>query len=678
MPTRCRICDKDIDSMEMAYCRYCKTPYHLDCIKSHLYHNEGCPNCGRLTRLAHYRRGVPDGIIPLQTSKSAEYRFTEGHVAPIPGRAARDQERATVPKGKKTPGGGRMLLLINFIIITLLLASTHYAHTTYVEYGPGLFVDEDHILVTPGQSAEFTVNLHNPGNILSRYRIYIDEDGVEIPAGWQIALIDDEGAFENNYIEKPVNPGGEYQFTAKVYTNGVNADSQGSFRVMAITKDGKYYASELLSVATESQYIYNYELSQDNTQKYVSGGETAQFSATIKNNGSDSDTYHVKLESITPGWNASLMQQQVTIGANLSEQITLTMTAPNDAEGNQKGDVVIKVSSQNETEDTKTAKFTLVINPSYAFDIVSSEVSKDVLPGTTTNFTFKLVNQGNLTDTYYLATRPTMPTGWEYAITKDQVTLASGSQITIGLSITVPEGSAGELEGIVDLDLQSEGSGESETMKFSVKTMEDQEKYILVELFTSVNCDYCPAAENAIEDVIEDYPGKIIVLEHHLNDSLSSEISSQRGMKYTIGGYPIAIFDGVKKDSGGTSETYNKYVRIIDQLVDEELLVRINLTVSESITNPELFTVTALIKSEGLGSNVPLDILFVAYRNGVSPIGYNSRIYDHVSVKGLKSTISSLDSVETISVTMDIPEDGGVVVFVQDSSTNKVYQCVMI
>ena len=678
MAPRCKLCNRQIDPRDMVYCRYCKTPYHLGCIKTHLYHDKYCPACGRMTSIAHYRRGVPENIPPAEARQREEYREPMRQASSQGTRSARKGERApAVKKGRKAPGGGRILLFINLIIIALLLASTHYAHTTYVEYEPGLFADVNSKAIIPGQTAEFNMTLQNSGNILSRYVIFVDDDSVVFPAGWQIVLLDDDTTYDDTSIEKSLNPSEEYQFRIRISTTaGAEANAQGAFKIVARTKDGKYASSEIFNVTTEA--IYNYELNQSDPQKYVSAGETAQFSAEIENMGNNSDTYYMRLDSITSGWSASLIRQQATIEANRSGEVILTMTAPPDAEGNEKGEVVLKVSSQYDPEDIKTAKYTLVVNPTYAFDITSSELSKEVLPGTTTNFTFKLRNLGNLTDTYDLIPTVSLPSGWEYSVSKDTVTLASEEDITLGLSIIVPDDSAGNLEGNVNLVLESEGNNDIQSINFTVTTVTEQGKFILAELFTSVNCTFCPFAENAMEEILKDYPGKVILLEHHINDSMAIDFSSERGVKYTIPGYPVAVFDGVKKEAGGSSNTYNEYVAIVDDLIDEEPLVRINITTSDSLINPGMTSINAYIKSEGLGSNIPLDVLFVTYRNGISPQGHSSKVYNFVSVEGLKTTISSLDSIETITVTMDIPDDGGLVVFVQDSDSNKVYQCVMI
>ncbi|MHC1598266.1 MAG: hypothetical protein ACXQT0_01595, partial [Candidatus Methanofastidiosia archaeon] len=83
-------------------------------------------------------------------------------------------------------------------------------------------------------------------------------------------------------------------------------------------------------------------------------------------------------------------------------------------------------------------------------------------------------------------------------------------------------------------------------------------------------------------------------------------------------------------------------------------------------------------KSTGLPAGKDLDVFFVTYSNGVSPREKPSYRYNHVVVDGAKRTLSSFDNIDNITLAFEIPEDGGIVVFVQDKTTKKIYQAAMI
>ncbi|HPR41197.1 MAG TPA: hypothetical protein PK718_01450, partial [Candidatus Methanofastidiosa archaeon] len=317
--------------------------------------------------------------------------------------------------------------------------------------------------------------------------------------------------------------------------------------------------------------------------------------------------------------------------------------------------------------------------PSYSFDVTSTEMSREVLPGTTTNFTFKLMNMGNLSDTYDLSATSSLPSGWTYKLSKESVTLEEDGQITIGVSIVVPEDAPGSIEGTVNLEIMSRGNRDTEAMNFNVSTVEEQNKFVLLEVFTYIGCPYCPYAEKAAEDLLINYPGRIVVLEYHgMGDSFETAFSSERGSKYAVGGYPSAMIDGNRKVKGGNSNTYNEYVSFVEPLLDDEPLVRIQATVSDSTLSPGEKDINVIIKPQGLDSYTSVNVIFVTFRNGLSLPNHASNVYNYVVVDGFESRISLLNKTEDVTITMDIPEDGGVVIIVQDADTKKVYQSIVV
>ncbi len=679
MANRCGICGKGINPSEIASCMHCNTPYHFGCIKEHLFTNKSCPRCGRTSSLMHYRRGnkgkpapqpskEPTAKMPSQTpspKSSFVYGGTIKKKAPQPHAPSPKKEKS--PKQKGISG-----LFISFIIVLLLLASTYYVTTTYVGYAPVLSADELSKTVIPGQAVEFPISFENSGNIISHYNVYIDDKNSALPDELEPVLMDDTPEYGKS-LSTVVEPGSSFHFRLRVTSaSGVLSEVQGTVMVVVESRDGKYSDKKIFTIT--SQTIYSYEVIQSDTQKYVSAGGTATFSATLVNKGNTVDTYFIRLENTTSGWQSSLLYDKVTIEPNMSAQVLLTLKSPDAAPGNEKGETILKIMSQNNSSDVKTVKYSLIVNPTYGFDLLVGDHSKVVLPGSTTSYTFKIRNQGNSSDTYDLQAVPVMPYGWSVELSKTSVTIRQGEEMTIGVSIKVPESAAPNQSGIVNVNIVSAGNQETKNQNFEVTTAEGQNKIVLVELFTSVNCTFCPYAENAVEQLLFDYPDNYIALEYHLNDSLNITFSSSRAGLYSIPGTPTSMFDGTRKEAGGSPLTYNKYVTKTQDLIQEELQLRIDLSLSESSV-PGHTNVNAVIKSTGLPAGKDLDVFFVTYSNGVSS---GSKTFNHVVVDGAKRTLTSFDNIENITLAFEIPEDGGIVVFVQDRSTKKVYQVATI
>ncbi|MHC1605034.1 MAG: hypothetical protein ACXQTP_03585 [Candidatus Methanofastidiosia archaeon] len=682
----CRICNQDIESPEMSYCMHCNAPFHFDCIKKHLFDKKACPHCDRRTTLLHIRKGIPQSTeeqTPLEEYKvpkkyvlGADKEKTLEREAP-PSRPHRERPKKQEKrhKAEKQSGGGRILLLSNFIVVMLLVASVYYVSMNYVGYAPIIHSSNYSESVIPGQTVDFDLDFINSGNIVCKYRAYIDK--TELPEGWQATLVFENEVYDTKILTE-AKPGKTINLKLRVSTShdmGANTGGVVYFNVESLDK--KY--SDSTEFVVTSQAIYNYELNADNTEKYVSAGEMETFSATITNKGNTSDTYFITLEKsgLPQNWSASLQFDKITLKTNESYQIPLSITSPSTASGNDKGEAVLKVYSQKMPDDIKTIKFSLVVNPTYGFDIAVGENSKMVVGGTITFFVFKIQNMGNSEETFDINAVKSIPAGWEATLTKEEATISPGDETTISISIKTPTDALPNQKGTVFVTVTSQGNEESKTANFEVSISAQQNKFVMVELFTSVNCTFCPFAENAADDLLQNYPDNFIILEYHLNDSMQTTFSRNRGAFYGIEGTPICMFDGFRKVKGGSSNTYGEYVQKTEDLRNEELLIRIDLDVTESAFSPGMETITAMLKPQGLSTQNNLEVFFITYRNGISPQNKPSKVYNYVVQESYSKIISPLDTITSVSTTLNIPEDGGVVVYVQDTVTGKIYQATV-
>jgi hypothetical protein len=81
---------------------------------------------------------------------------------------------------------------------------------------------------------------------------------------------------------------------------------------------------------------------------------------------------------------------------------------------------------------------------------------------------------------------------------------------------------------------------------------------VLGEMFTATWCGYCPAADNAFNDFINNqsyFPSRFTAIEWHptSNDQYGTAETDSVINWYAIGGYPTAIFDGVSVKVGGST-----------------------------------------------------------------------------------------------------------------------------
>lgn len=694
MEYRCDICQEPVTPGSLVHCRHCNATYHIGCIKNHLYTSKSCPSCGKLTSLMHYRKGAPrpDTAAPGPRVQEAAPRPTYHErptvhsrpPAPLaappvrqpPVRDAAPPAPRQPPAQRPRPRGGIALLFLNFIVVVLLLGTAYYASSNYIGYAPDLRAEVTSASVLPGEEAMFPFVIENTGNLVAHYLVAIESSGTSLPPIWEAELYENDITFGSR-AEVKLEPQSPQSFTLHVTTGGQDeANTQGTIKVSITSIDGKYRDSMVFNMATQA--VHEYEVEQIDTTKYGSAGDTTSFSFMITNLGNISDTYEMRIETATSGWQASLLKgENLTIEAGKSASVIVNVKAPQNASGNDRGSVSLRVTSQKDPSLVTTLQFSMVVNPTYGFELLSSEQSRVVLSGTINTFTFKIRNVGNAADTYILTETGAMPPGWNAMMSKTEVTIPAGESATVGVTVSVPEDALASLKGISSVRIVSEGNDEAKTATFEVTTAAQQTKVVLLELFTSVNCGYCPFAEHAMEQLLLEYPGKVIALEYHLNDQFSIPFSRAKASYYGLAGTPQAMFDGYRKEAGGTGQTYANYVSKLVSLMNQELQLRIDVSLSPSDT-PDVKTVSVVLKNLGLPASTELEIFFVSYRNGLSPTGSTTKVYNYVVTDGTSRVLTSLDSITTMNMNLAVPSDGGIVIYAQDRATKHIYQAILV
>jgi len=82
------------------------------------------------------------------------------------------------------------------------------------------------------------------------------------------------------------------------------------------------------------------------------------------------------------------------------------------------------------------------------------------------------------------------------------------------------------------------------------------DRKVVMEIWTSTGCGYCPGAALGAEDMAEAYPGEVLIIEYHVSnygDPYDHTNASARKSFYgpVVRGYPTTIFDGVDSLIGG-------------------------------------------------------------------------------------------------------------------------------
>jgi len=137
---------------------------------------------------------------------------------------------------------------------------------------------------------------------------------------------------------------------------------------------------------------------------------------------------------------------------------------------------------------------------------------------------------------------------------------------------------------------------------YAGRTSPEQDRTVLLELFTGAQCPPCVAADVAFDAVLKSYKtSEVLALQYHLHipgpDPLTCEDSNQRQTYYKLRGTPSAYFNGEELAPGGggmgnAEQKYAMYRAIINQRLAGKAKATIDLELTRS-GNQLLVTVSA-------------------------------------------------------------------------------------
>jgi len=213
-------------------------------------------------------------------------------------------------------------------------------------------------------------------------------------------------------------------------------------------------------------------------------------------------------------------------------------------------------------------------------------------------------------------------------------------------------------------------------------------RVVLVELFTTKFCTFCPEAETALMELLDEYgSSELCVVGYHYwregyspPDPLATEETTERIEWYTGGtpGFPRATFDGLRYVSGAPSVTEAKanYRAEIDLRRAQPSPVTLSLAGGVRATRGDVTARVRVREPLGAGPNV---LRVVVFENDVFSDGetYEFVTRDILDDQELDVSAVGDSAVVTTSFTLDPAWDGeniDVIAFIQDDSSKEVLQ----
>lgn len=242
--------------------------------------------------------------------------------------------------------------------------------------------------VSPGQSTIYNLNVKNTGNI---------EDGISLTKSGDQS---DWATLSDTWIS--LEPNSSQDITLEV---NVPSDAlEGDYDIfVTATSDGD---SSATATATTTSIVstvvtYGVNLFSDQTSLTTHPGESVIYTITVENTGNTEDTIDISKSGANSHW-GTLSHNSVNIQPGSSQDITLTVDVPSDA---QTGDhtILVKGTSQGDpSESSEISTITKVESYIYGVNLEPEYQEESLEQGDSHGFTISVSNTGNTQETIKL------------------------------------------------------------------------------------------------------------------------------------------------------------------------------------------------------------------------------------------------------------------------------------
>ncbi|MDD4847390.1 MAG: T9SS type A sorting domain-containing protein [Bacteroidales bacterium] len=208
---------------------------------------------------------------------------------------------------------------------------------------------------------------------------------------------------------------------------------------------------------------------------------------------------------------------------------------------------------------------------------------------------------------------------------------------------------------------------------------------VLFELFTGVNCPYCPANANGVAQMLaEELP--IAPVAYHTNAFSTAPYytaeTNARASWYSITSYPTTKSDGVLTQSGGGGASQNSYPQLLpllNQRIGIPSPFTINLTFNQ--LSGDNYQVNCTVNQVGENSSNNLKIMIVVTQSNIAQSWQGMSTLNCVCRDMIPTQNGTAYSggTQTVTETFELlwpKEDCHLIAWVQDFSTKEVFQAV--
>ncbi|MDI6820298.1 MAG: S8 family serine peptidase [Candidatus Hodarchaeaceae archaeon] len=314
-------------------------------------------------------------------------------------------------------------------------SKSHRVTQVYVEvahavprYGVEASISPSEKSGPPGEVLDYIVTVVNTGNVSDNYILTVSDN-----SGWgpsvqptSLSVLAGENGVATLSVVVPENSAPYAEDNITVVASGTGV-------------------SDSTSCVARAAPVYGVEVSIAPENASAPPGGTLTYTVTVKNVGNVVDNYSLTAAD-NAGWGPSISPPSLEVPPGENGTATLTVVVPLGTPGSAEDNITLVAAGTGVSRSANCIARAAIVR---GVMLSVSPENQGTLPGTTLEYAVLVTNLGNAEDNFSL--EATDDLGWGPTLSDNYLTIPAGENVSVALTIAVPENAASGVEDSITI-----------------------------------------------------------------------------------------------------------------------------------------------------------------------------------------------------------------------------------